>query len=224
MCTVTYLPLEKGCIITSNRDETIARAKAAPPASFAHGGKSLIYPKDPVGGGTWIATSETASVCLFNGAFEAHKHNPPYRHSRGLIPINVLMEDSLETFVRSFDLDNIEPFSIVVYQREALQELKWDGQKSHLIEHDARLPHIWASATLYSPEVRNQRKRWFQEWLDTAPDFTREHIVQFHTQQQNDHENGLLIRRKNGLQTVSVTSIGYKEERPPEVFYKDLLI
>lgn len=223
MCTVTYLPLDNGCLITSNRDEIITRAPAIPPASYEHSGKSLIYPKDPQAGGSWIASSRIASVCLFNGAFEAHKHEPPYRHSRGLIPIQVLVHDSLTAFAGTYDLQGIEPFSIVEFLGGQLHELKWDGSQSHLIEHDPSQPHIWASATLYSAEVRAQRQTWFEEWLDTKPDFTRENILHFHTQETNDLENGLLIQRASGLRTVSVTSMHHHNSDAPQIYYRDLI-
>lgn len=223
MCTVTYLPLSDGCLITSNRDEALAREPAEPPTTHTYRGHHLLFPKDPRGLGSWIASGKEASVCLFNGAFEAHVPSPPYRHSRGLIPLEVLTHDSLDHFVKAYSLDGIEPFSIVVYQAGRLQELKWDGHKAHLLDHDPAKPHIWASATLYDATVQAERQEAFKAWLQTDPAFTQDAIVRFHTQGSEDKENGLLIARKTGLQTVSVTSMKHRHEAPTTMRHWDLV-
>lgn len=223
MCTVTYLPLSDGCLITSNRDETLLRDRAERPTTAFYKDQPLLFPKDPTSQGSWIASSRASSACLFNGAFEAHIPKPPYRHSRGLIPLEVLTHDSLDAFAEQYPLERIEPFSIVVYRSDVLQELKWDGAKAHVIEHDADEPHIWASATLYNAEVRAQRRQDFQQWIDTRPTFTQEAIVDFHTQASNDRVNGLLIARDSGLHTVSVTSMKHTHGAPTEMRYRDLL-
>ena len=223
MCTVTYLPLPNGCLITSNRDEALNRDRAEHPKTAFYKDQPLLFPKDPKGQGSWIASSQSSSVCLFNGAFEAHTPKPPYRHSRGLIPLEVLTHDSLDAFVEQYPLDGIEPFSIVVYRPSVLQELKWDGAQAHVIDHDADEPHIWASATLYSAEVRAQRRKDFEQWLNTGPAFTQEAIVAFHTQASNDRVNGLLIARVSGLHTVSVTTMKHTHGAPTEMHYRDLL-
>lgn len=223
MCTVTYLPLSDGCLITSNRDEALHRDRAEHPTTAFYKDHPLLFPRDPKGQGSWIASSQTSSTCLFNGAFEAHIPKPPYRHSRGLIPLEVLTHDCLDAFVEQYPLDGIEPFSIVVYRPSVLQELKWDGAKAHVIEHASDEPHIWASATLYNAEVRAQRRKNFENWLSTDPEFTPEAIIHFHTQASNDRVNGLLIARDSGLHTVSVTSMKHTHGAPTEMRYRDLL-
>lgn len=210
-------------MITSNRDEIITREAALPPKTYAHQGSSLAYPRDPQGGGTWIATGAEMTVCLFNGAFEPHERKNSYRVSRGTVPIALSGFNSVTDFVRHFDFSGIEPFSVVVYRPGQLHEVKWDEKKPHLITHSVDEPHIWASATLYSPEVRKTRQHWFDEWLQSKPVFDREHIISFHTQEKSDKENGLLIQRDNGLRTVSVCSVEHQERQPSYMQYIDLV-
>ena len=62
MCTVTYLPLSDGCLITSNRDEALARDRAEFPTAHDYKGQALLFPKDPRGQGSWIASNH-ASRC-----------------------------------------------------------------------------------------------------------------------------------------------------------------
>ncbi|MBK6665833.1 MAG: NRDE family protein [Saprospiraceae bacterium] len=70
MCTVSYMPTKSGFILTSSRDESKVR-KALPPATYHLHGQDLVFPKDILAGGTWIAASERGQVaCLLNGAFD----------------------------------------------------------------------------------------------------------------------------------------------------------
>ncbi|HWZ21081.1 MAG TPA: NRDE family protein, partial [Cytophagaceae bacterium] len=86
MCTVTYLPKPNGeYILTSSRDEKIVRPAAAVPQCYTIGGKSIVFPKDPTAGGSWIAYAGEKTVCLLNGGFKKHISNPPYKKSRGLV-------------------------------------------------------------------------------------------------------------------------------------------
>ena len=69
MCTVTYIPTKNGCIITSNRDEKIAREKAISPQEYEIEGEKIIFPKDPKAGGTWMANTNSKIIVLLNMLF-----------------------------------------------------------------------------------------------------------------------------------------------------------
>ncbi len=120
MCTVTFLPLgNNDFILTSNRDESPLRDTLAP-QKYQGVFSALYYPKDAVAGGTWIATSENKRmVCLLNGAFLKHKHQPPYRKSRGKISLEVLEFDDLEKDMEAYDLTKVEPFTLTIVDWEA---------------------------------------------------------------------------------------------------------
>lgn len=73
MCTVTYIPTKNGFCFTSNRDEKASR-ETIQPTIYINNGMELIYPKDKVAGGTWVAADgKNRIACLLNGAFEGHK-------------------------------------------------------------------------------------------------------------------------------------------------------
>jgi uncharacterized protein with NRDE domain len=120
MCTVTFIPTNQGCIITSNRDEKISRAKAISPQEYEIDGKKIIFPKDPKAGGTWIAHTNNKIVVLLNGAKEKHIAKPAYKKSRGLIVLEIASgNDSLECW-KNIDLTEIEPFTIVLFENNKL--------------------------------------------------------------------------------------------------------
>jgi uncharacterized protein with NRDE domain len=229
MCVLTYLPLpDGGFILTHNRDESTARPKAIPPSQYWLNGQSVIYPKDPQAGGTWVATSAAFTLCLLNGAFEKHDHTPHYRQSRGLVILDFFKFNNLSNFLRDYQFADIEPFTLIIidqFNACELTELRWDGTGVYIDKKDSQQPYIWSSATLYSAEVRHNRQKWFDDWVRQNPGFEPEQILQFHhTGGNGDVENDLKMNRNGALLTQCIVQIKYKNHQPPEVLYQDLLL
>ena len=217
MCTVTYLPKGKDAfILTSNRDESPLRSAVEPQIDQV-GAYQVLYPKDPLAGGTWICTAEdNRLICLLNGAFVKHERTPPYRRSRGLIVLDFFRYENAEEFLVQCDLDNIEPFTLVIYDNQQLIELKWDGNQKHIRRLDNQQPHIWSSATLYPANIAQKRSSWFDEWLQktAATDFTANNITHFHrTGGDGDSFNDLVMNRFGIVKTVSISCVEKKANR-----------
>lgn len=229
MCTLTYIPVNRGFLLTSNRDEQVARKAALPPELYLHNGLEIIYPKDAQAGGTWIATAGNGyTLCLLNGAFQRHIPAPPYRKSRGLVLIDFFLYNSPGLFAREYSFDGIEPFTLVIIRngnpQNTIDELRWDGHTSHCRQLDASFPHIWSSATLYEPGVIRAREQWFSEWLEQFPAPGVPQMLAFHHFGGNaDERNNILMNRENRLKTLSITSVS---SLPGEcgMYYEDLLI
>jgi len=169
MCTVTYIAQkETDFIFTSSRDVPYKREAALFPKEYIENNTKLIYPKDPQGQGSWIGLSEHKHlVCLLNGGFKIHKSNRNYAKSRGLIVKELLVEkEDLLAKVKNIDLDNIEPFTIIIvaWHNNVLQliELVWTGEARFITLLDTTKNHIWSSATLYTHSMKNQRESWFK--------------------------------------------------------------
>ena len=211
MCFVTYLPQQEGFILTSNRDEHAGRPKAIPPKKYAAGGQAVFYPKDGLAGGTWIAASETFTLCLLNGAFVSHVPRPPYRRSRGLVLLDFFKVGCVKCFVSEYDFSEIEPFTLIVVERKqgiVLHQLRWDGQQMHHDILDANAAFAWSSVTLYDPATVQERAHWFTDWQKKHPRFLADDITDFHLSGgKGDAHNDLIINRNNELLTVSVTQI-----------------
>lgn len=241
MCTVTYLPLPNaGFLLTSSRDEKISRPAAAFPVTYDLDNQTVCFPKDPQSAGTWVAASSRLTVCLLNGAFQAHTSRAPYRHSRGLVVLSVFDYPSPAVWFSSYNFTGIEPFTLVIVQSgcneweknhkdchpvEQLWEVRWDGRTTHSRQLNPQLPQIWSSVTLYSDEVIARRQQWFGNWLRRHPDrrFTVDAIRDFHKQAgAGDEANAVQMNRGNGMQTVSLTSIQHKGDFAT-MYYEDLL-
>ena len=226
MCTVTYLPdTGRGYILTSSRDEQTTRPSAQGPVCEKFSGYTLLFPKDPKGGGTWIATSsKRRSVCLFNGAFKAHIPRYPYRQSRGLIVLDFFKFDSIAKFSANYNFDNIEPFTLIVTNNRSLYEFKWDGINTYILKHDPGKPAIWSSATLYSPQIIELRESWFLDWRIKYPAAMQSEILNFHLSAgDGNKEYDILMERKTlSLKTVSITSLSVTKEKST-MMYLDLM-
>jgi uncharacterized protein with NRDE domain len=222
MCTVTYVPTNNGCIITSNRDEKIARERAIPPKEYLIDGNKINFPKDPKAGGTWIAHNETKVIVLLNGAQEKHNPKLNYLKSRGLIVLELMTAENTIALWEKIDLSNVEPFTIVLIENNKLTQLQWNEVEKSTTEFDAKQFHIWSSSTLYSKEIREKRKVWFQDFIKTKNNPTSEEILHFHqfTESENK-EFGLQINRNDILKTVSITQCSVTNNKI-EMLYLDL--
>lgn len=206
MCTVSFVPTKDKIIITSNRDEAVLRT-ALPPETYLINNKRITFPKDPKAGGTWYAVGENGTVLvLLNGADEKHKHQPPYNRSRGLIVLEMISSTSSILHWDAIDLDNVEPFTLVLYQDSKLFQLRWNGSAKSRIDLDASKNHIWSSSTLYPKEIREQRSEWFYQFMENKQDVTETEMFHFHRYTENSNaENGLIINRNDALKTLTIT-------------------
>jgi len=207
MCTVSFVNSPEGIIITSNRDEKVIRPSAIAPKNYCQNGKNIMFPKDAKAGGTWFAIDENRTVLvLLNGG--ANKHLPElfYRKSRGLIALDIISNPSPKDFWNQINLEDIEPFTLVLYQQDELYELIWDGVLKMKTLLDAGKNHIWSSVTLYPKEIRQKRANWFMDFLKTKKEISASEMLRFHRNtEEDDSENGLIINRENVLKTLSIT-------------------
>jgi len=222
MCTVTFLPLsgENNFVLTSNRDENPKRAAIQLLTT-----QGLMFPREPLAGGTWICAQENQRmVCLLNGAFVKHQHRPPYRKSRGLVVLDFFKYENSEKFSLLYNFSGIEPFTMVIWEKGSLYELRWDEENIHFKSLDPQQAHIWSSCPLYPPAVQAQREAWFADFL-AAQAHNPDEILAFHKNAgAGDTENALVMKRADGRQTISQTQIVYNAENQIfEMSYYDLI-
>ncbi|WP_143885183.1 NRDE family protein [Chryseobacterium binzhouense] len=207
MCTVTYFPLKDKIVLTSNRDEKPNRS-----AQEIHNEKGIFYPKDATKNGTWFAVTKSGNaIVLLNGAFENHQRKTEYRKSRGLIVLDLISTKNVFKSLELIDLQNIEPFTLVIFQETQLAEFRWDGTEKYFKILDSNLPYIWSSATLYDNEAQEKRNAIFKKFLENET-INEGKIWDFHQQKTDDLENGITIKRQNTIQTISTTQVIIADE------------
>ena len=225
MCTVTYLPVAAGFILTHNRDEVPARS----PQGISRvkiAGDTLLFPRDTKAGGGWIATARSGrTACLLNGAFVKHRHEPPYRRSRGLLLLDFFDWENPDAFLENYDLDGIEPFTFLFFAADTVVELRWDGQQRRLKKLAPDEPHFWCSATLYPPDMQQRREQVFRDWMAqraaVAPD-ARALVLLHRMGSVGDPENDFIMNRGGKVRTVSITQVVF-QKKIARMRYFDLL-
>lgn len=216
MCTVTYIPdNNKQFTLTSNRDERIYRP-TLPPRVYDQEKNRICFPRDTKAGGTWIAMNDWGRIgCLLNGAFEAHTKEDYHTHSRGQVLLGLMKTpETPDIHLQGYDLSRTEPFSIITLDTrkgmpETISESIWDGNKLHFRVLRTDHPYMWSSVTLYDKKTRETRKSWFDRFLASHREqITREDIFDFHSgTHTRDMANNLVMKRDDGLKTVSITQI-----------------
>jgi hypothetical protein len=212
MCTLTYIPKGNGnFLLTSNRDESKHRQPAVFPVYQTIIGNQVLFPQDGDAKGTWLAVSENRVVSLLNGAFKRHKHQPPYRKSRGIVLLECFEYSSFEQFTFDYDFSGIEPFTIIcldqLHDELEMIEFRWDGLLTHFKILQPDQPHIYSSAPLYPKAVRLQREESFAEYLNNSPDVNRQQMVDFHRFGGDQEHPTIRLDESNFVRTVSISSI-----------------
>src|SRR5690625_3071921 len=172
MCTITYIPLaDGGHVLTQNRDVGPARARAIPPETHTYKGKSLKYPVDPQGGGTWNAISDSHQACILNGADYDYYPDFDAPKSRGSLCLDVLTEGS--DFLYEEDLTLYDHFTLLYFslqKEDDILEFRWDGKT--LIEKriESSQPQFWISRGLYSYSDFLRKRKDFDHFLSGLDD------------------------------------------------------
>lgn len=204
MCTVTYIPTKEGFYLTSNRDEHHIRGVAIAPA--IHNG--LLYPKDPDKNGSWIAAKANGDIAvLLNGAFIKHNRKPPYRISRGSVVLDVLAAAQSADYFKGVELNDVEPFTLIICTNGKLTECRWDGSEKHILPLDRDTPPIWSSATLYDESAQAEKASRFNNWLNCVTKKDSHSIIDFHRTERLDGDistvSVTLVEARGGLTTMT---------------------
>jgi hypothetical protein len=212
MCTVIYIPTEKGAYMCSVRDENPFREHAIFPAELRGEKYHFWAPIDPKAGGTWWMMNQLGNmVILLNGAFTNHLPNTrSYRKSRGLIVRELSQETNLEEAWNQLDLTDIEPFTLILKYENELVECRWNGQNKFWKKMDHEQAHIWSSATLYSLEVRRQRELLFFDFI-SKPVSKISDLEDF-LFQYTEPENGFIMHRFEQLRSLSVSLFDFNQQ------------
>ena len=223
MCLVSYVSLgDEAYCISSNRDEFLDRATSSIEYSLINGHK-VYFPID-IKGGSWIFTSDNRrSICLLNGALTNHKRILPYRMSRGLIMKAFFQYEDSPKFLHAIDLDNIEPFTMIIREPARLLEFRWNGSLKQIKRLDTTQHYVWSSCTLYEPEMINTRNSWFHELIKQERDLTPEIVKSIHQSGgEGNSDFGFLMNRGDVVKTISLSQIIITADRH-ELLHKSLM-
>jgi uncharacterized protein with NRDE domain len=208
MCTVSWLHAETTYHLLCNRDEKKRRQVAAPPRYSVEQDVGILAPRDPQGGGTWIAlNSRGVSIALLNGTLlNGISKEPEAAQSRGLLPAQLIRHGSLQAILgtlENLDLAFFLPFHLVMAApAQPTHVFVWDGLGRRLETRPAACGFVTSSS--YDWHGANQSRRSLFDVL--TPDST-ESLAEFH-RHHGDGANALSpCMHRDDAETVSFTRI-----------------
>jgi len=169
MCTLSWQIRNNRLSVVFNRDEFFCRPDAHPPETETLEGVRVLAPRDPEGGGTWIAANEYGMVfCLMNN-YQAGAHIKPDREyrSRGLL-VRSLSHHSdlhhLRTILADIPMQEYRPFHLIVFPGAFPPvEWRWNGRK---LTEIVGAPPMLTTAGILSDHIAKKRTRLFRKATD----------------------------------------------------------
>lgn len=214
MCTVSIIAL---CVtpgayrLVTNRDEQRSRVRGEAPSWRTIGGVRAVGPRDPAGGGTWVATSERGlTLALLNGNLEPQPAEPASPRTRGEIIGRFLGLGTIDAIIaasRSTDFGSYPPFRMVCVEPGAdgprVADLFWNGKRiAWTAEH--RVPCCFVSSGLGDSRVA-PRVPLFEQTVGRSPG--PEAQDSFHDHQWPERPEISVRMAREDARTVSITSV-----------------
>ncbi len=222
MCTVVFIPQKNKVIFASLRDESALRPTAISPVVYTSDHVTVLAPKDTLAGGTWLGINDQDNIIiLLNGGFVKHKHTEPYRRSRGLIVNDLLQSVNPIAEWELVELENIEPFTLLIWNAGKLFQKVWDGSNKHTIELVVSKPLLLSSSTLYPETTKANRTLLFNNWMETEPQVSMDSLLDFF-RSYSDSENGFIMNRNEKVKTLSYSYIELNINSGADLNYYDL--
>jgi hypothetical protein len=112
-----------------------------------------------------------------------------------------------DQFFSQYDLEGMEPFTLIFARPGRLTELRWDEHRRHITHFAPDQPRFWCSSTLYPPEIQTLREEVFMHWIQKNTGHTPRDIIRLHLNGSiNDPANNFVMVRDR-VRTVSVTQV-----------------
>ncbi len=216
MCTLSWIRRSGGYELAFNRDERLERVAAEPPRVWGERGATFIAPRDPEGGGTWIATNEAGvTCCLLNNYEAAASLSKPERViSRGQLVVRLAGCDDarqVRCVLGEVELRRFSPFIVVVFELERLPcAFVWDGRE--LQERLALRAPISTSGVRHE-QVLSKRRRAFEALqLKLGRPLRTHDLLEFHRTRTRRAGATSVAMRRPGFGSVSLTHVKVSRE------------
>ena len=217
MCTLTILPgiksgsISRGVRIAFNRDEQRSRTSGTNPSLERHEDWQALLPRDPQGGGTWIAASDRGLVfTLLNVNPAESDPTSSGGASRGSIIPGLLSSASLDEVAARLPALSApirRPFRLVVTDGASLLEAIGGNALVECLRHPLDQPFMRCSSGLGDEVVAPLRTEAFSRL------FTREGAdpvaaqEAFHRLRFSDREDCSIDMSREDALTVSWTLV-----------------
>jgi Transport and Golgi organisation 2 len=176
VCTLSFRLEPDGFELWFSRDERRSRAPANPPSVSRVGDSRVLAPRDPEGGGTWLAVNARGLALALLNDYASPGRGARFE-SRGRLVLELCgARDAREVEARlgARSLERYRPFELaVLVPGGPVTRFAWDGREL-AAERGARGP--FASSAVAHAEARAARRARFAELGTGALErFHREH-------------------------------------------------
>ena len=227
MCTVAVVACSgAGYIVAHNRDERRTRSRGIPPSETGGPDARILCPRDPDGGGTWVAVNRAGlTLCMLNAPDLAPEQVPESPVSRGTIPLELTAASSLNQvrrLVEAIDLARYRPFHLVAVSpgrtEPGILELRWNGIETVWIPH--RPAALFVSSSLRQISADRARGQVWDRFIagNTEPDM--EALAAFMENHEPEKSSLSTCMHREDAVTVSRTMIRAGADRTV-MQYKD---
>ena len=175
MCTLTWGYSTDGYHLHFNRDESRLRARGTLPSLQSQNDVSFLAPTDPEAQGTWILCNEYGlSVCLLNNYVDITSIDGI--RSRGLLVRDLSCAQTIDealSRIRAENISHYSPFDAFLFDRTAVCEISWNGQKLAL--NPMAQQSFKSSSGVDTENVLHGREQQFQTTLKDIPSLRAYH-------------------------------------------------
>ena len=212
MCTLSWQYSQDGLDLFFNRDESLQRPEAGPPVVECRDGVKTVMPKDPLGGGTWIAAnSQGLIIALLNNYRYPSRVPAGQSTSRGLLVRRLSSARTVSDVRASLWHENLfqyPPFILLAFNDEPCGPFQWEwtGQ-THKETRDLADVTVSSSSLLpqFVPALRRYLVRRALKHID--PGQTAMRLMDLHRNRFGWPGSIAIAMKRKGRATVSLTHI-----------------
>ena len=224
MCTVAVLAGSGGgYIVAHNRDERRTRSRGTPPGEA---GSRLLCPRDPDGGGTWVAVTPAGlTLCMLNAPDPPPERMPESPQSRGTVPLKLSTARTgaeVRSRMAALPMDRYRPFHLVATlpgeAAPGILEYRWDGKAGVWASFTA--PALFVSSSLHQIPADRARAAAWERFLEHSPFPDRTALARFMESHEPEKSSLSTCMHREDALTVSRTVIEVGPERI-EMAYTD---
>jgi uncharacterized protein with NRDE domain len=170
-----------------------------------------IYPRDPVGGGTWVGVNSAGiAIALLNRYEEDRVCRRGRLLSRGRITADALECSRLDEVARygnQLDAAQFAPFRLVAASRHRLVVITSDGEAVDVTRREFVAPVMFTSSSLGDMRVGPVRRALFEQLMGERPELWLARQSRFHRHQWTEHPEISVLMARVDAATVSRSTI-----------------
>ena len=212
MCTVSVVAHRTGVRLICNRDELRTRPEAIIPKECRVGSGRALFPRDPLGGGTWIGVNQSGLIAtLLNRSDGDARSSDTQLTTRGAIVPQLLESQSIDRALAqaiALPSNRFSPFRIVLVQGHVMWTVTGGGGHRAVVR-GGRLsaPRVVSSSALGDGLVEGPRRRLFDQLLARYPGRPLKAQAMFHRHQWRRRLAISVLMSRQDARTVSRTEV-----------------